>query len=70
MAVEDLANTPAERAAGYKNEALDLSDAKEVTVGGEGHIIILGAGLVGSLCAVVLLKKGFKVHLYDTQLAN
>ena len=38
---------------------------QEVTVGGMGHIVILGAGLVGSLCAVVLLKKGFKVHVYE-----
>ena len=30
MAVEDLANTPAERAAGYKNEATDLSKAQEL----------------------------------------
>ena len=28
-------------------------------------MIILGAGLVGSLCAVVLLQKGFKVHLFE-----
>ena len=41
------------------------SPCEEVTVGDKGHVIILGAGLVGSLCAVVLLKKGFKVHLYE-----
>lgn len=46
-------------------EAEELTAAKEISVGGQGHVIILGAGLVGSLCAVVLLQKGFKVHLFE-----
>lgn len=64
---EDLANTPAERAAATERvyRPIHFFYSKEVTVGDKGHIIILGAGLVGSLCAVVLLKKGFKVHLYE-----
>lgn len=41
------------------------SPCEEQTVGEEGHVIVLGAGLVGALCAVVLLQKGFKVHLYE-----
>jgi len=63
---EDLANTPAERAAAKPEDStVDFAAATEINVGGKGHIIVLGAGLVGSLCAVVLLKKGFKVHLYE-----
>ncbi|CAE7427368.1 kmo [Symbiodinium sp. CCMP2456] len=42
-----------------------LTPEEEISVGGQGHVIILGAGLVGSLCAVVLLQKGFKVHLFE-----
>lgn len=74
MAKEDLADTPAERAAAgaragqdHAAEAAAFAEAPEVEVGsGEGqHMIIVGAGLVGSLCAVVLLRKGFKVHVYE-----
>lgn len=79
MAKEDLANTPAERAAAAaaaaaaqaKGEAIDeaalFAHAEEfdVGLGGGQHMVIVGAGLVGSLCAVVLLNKGFKVHVYE-----
>jgi len=74
MAKEDLAHTPAERAAAAAaaqgaavNESAQFADAEEVDVGlGDGqHMVIVGAGLVGALCAVVLLKKGFKVHVYE-----
>ncbi|CAE8689841.1 unnamed protein product, partial [Polarella glacialis] len=40
-------------------EAL-FAQAEEITIGGRDHIVIVGAGLVGALCAVVLLQKGFK----------
>jgi len=73
--MEDLANTPAERAAAVAaaaskpsqpDEAQRFAEAKEVVVGeGGGHIIVVGAGLVGSLCSIVLARKGFKVHLYE-----
>lgn len=83
MAVEDLAHTPAERAAAeaakkegqaaatatatQSDEAALFAAAEEKTLGdGEGqHIVVLGAGLVGALCAVVLLRKGFKVHVFE-----
>jgi len=28
-------------------------------------VIIVGAGLAGSLCALYMLKRGFKVRLYE-----
>jgi len=77
---EDLANTPAERAAAAaakvagsatgnaKSEQELFAGAPEVVVGDsteESHIIVIGAGLVGCLCATVLLNKGFKVHVYE-----
>jgi kynurenine 3-monooxygenase len=75
-AKEDLQNTPEERAraaaaAGQKlsaeEEAALFASAPEVQVGGDGqqHIVLAGAGLVGSLAAVILLRKGFKVHIYE-----
>lgn len=73
--VDDLADTPAERAAALasggcsrhpgSDEAALFAEAEEQQIGDRGHIIIVGAGLVGSLCAVVLLKKGFKVHVFE-----
>jgi len=71
---EDLANTPAERAAAAaaaaskqskQEEAEAFAKAEEVTIGGKDHIVIVGAGLVGALAAVVLLQKGFKVHVFE-----
>lgn len=73
--VDDLADTPAERAAALakgsagrhpgSDEEVLFAEAEEKQIGDRGHIIIVGAGLVGSLCAVVLLKKGFKVHVFE-----
>lgn len=69
--VEDLANTPEERTRAAPasrsgaDEAAGLAAAKLVEVGGSDHIVIVGGGLVGCLCAVVLLRKGFKVHVYE-----
>lgn len=31
----------------------------------KGHIVILGAGLVGSLLAYILQKKGFQVSIFE-----
>jgi len=81
MANEDLAHTPAERAAAEAKSAEGaakkpkLGEAEifaaaeqrtlEATVDGQQHIVVLGAGLVGALCAVVLLRKGFKVSVFE-----
>lgn len=73
MTLEDLAHTPAERAAAAAataagpsiDEISAFAAAKEVTIGGPKQIVIIGAGLVGSLCAVVLLRKGFSVCIYE-----
>lgn len=71
MASKDLSHTPSERAAALLSTAAPTSDAglfdaaAEVEIGGPQHIVIIGAGLVGALCAVVLLRKGFKVHLFE-----
>mmetsp|Transcript_123444 Transcript_123444/g.308471 ORF Transcript_123444/g.308471 Transcript_123444/m.308471 type:complete len:564 (-) Transcript_123444:93-1784(-) len=76
MPTEDLAHTPAERAAAEAaakkprvEEADVFASAEEQTLGasdnGEQHIVVLGAGLVGALCAVVLLRKGFKVTVFE-----
>eukprot|EP00933_Yihiella_yeosuensis_P041337 TRINITY_DN35728_c1_g1_i1.p1 TRINITY_DN35728_c1_g1~~TRINITY_DN35728_c1_g1_i1.p1 ORF type:complete len:583 (-),score=118.59 TRINITY_DN35728_c1_g1_i1:141-1808(-) len=71
---EDLANTPAERAAAAAgtarpspgtDDASLFAEVPDTVVGEAGHLIIVGAGLVGSLCAVVMLQKGFKVHVYE-----
>ncbi|CAK0835011.1 unnamed protein product, partial [Prorocentrum cordatum] len=78
-AQEDLQMTPQEReraraaaaAGGQKptaSEAAAFEAAEEVVLGGGGgeqHIVIVGAGLVGSLLAVVLLRKGFRVHIFE-----
>lgn len=52
------------------DEAALFAAAEELTLGapgpdGEQHMVVLGAGLVGALCAVVLLRKGFKVHIFE-----
>jgi len=42
--------------------------APEVSLDAENEgqqIVVLGAGLVGSLAAVVLARKGFKVHIFE-----
>jgi len=72
---EDLANTPAERAAAdaaagkrlsLEEEALLFAAAEETSVGGDaGAMVVLGAGLVGALCALVLRRKGFDVKVYE-----
>ncbi len=42
---------------------LRLLNPPQISIGTKpGDIIVLGAGLVGSLCAVVLCKKGFQVR--------
>lgn len=77
-AQEDLQMTPQEReqaraaaaAGGQKSspgEAGSFEAAEEIELGGDGqqHIVIVGAGLVGSLLAVVLLRKGFRVHIFE-----
>jgi len=68
----DLALNPAERTAQTKApessddvEAL-FSQAEEITIGDDrGEFVVIGAGLVGALCAIVLIRKGFKVHMYE-----
>lgn len=76
---EDLANTPAERAAkaaktsdipsGLGDEAALFRDAPEIIVGSSSspdqHMVVVGAGLVGALCAVILARKGFKVDVFE-----
>jgi len=70
-------HTPAERAAAAvaaapspgekEDEAALFAAAEALDVGlSEGQqMVVIGAGLVGSLCAVVLLRKGFKVHIFE-----
>mmetsp|Transcript_57131 Transcript_57131/g.99909 ORF Transcript_57131/g.99909 Transcript_57131/m.99909 type:complete len:577 (+) Transcript_57131:71-1801(+) len=77
---EDLQLTPAEReerakAADAACARLDEEAARfeaegleRFTVGGDPespHMIVIGGGLVGALCATDLLAKGFKVTLYE-----
>jgi kynurenine 3-monooxygenase len=75
-AKEDLAHTPAERAAAAaasaaKKLSLDeelqrFAGAEEIIIGKEpGHMVVLGAGLVGALCASILCRKGFKVDVFE-----
>jgi len=73
-AKEDLAHTPAERAAAaaaskkmsFEEEARLFAEAEEISVGeGRDHMVIIGAGLVGALCASVLRRKGFKVDVFE-----
>eukprot|EP00747_Dinoflagellata_sp_TGD_P169513 gnl/TRDRNA2_/TRDRNA2_198667_c0_seq1.p1 gnl/TRDRNA2_/TRDRNA2_198667_c0~~gnl/TRDRNA2_/TRDRNA2_198667_c0_seq1.p1 ORF type:complete len:576 (+),score=139.18 gnl/TRDRNA2_/TRDRNA2_198667_c0_seq1:96-1823(+) len=43
-----------------------FAEAPEMTIGEDGNtMVVIGAGLVGALAAVVLLRKGFKVHLFE-----
>lgn len=73
---EDLAHTPAERAAAARKaedrarrleeEIAAFEEAEEGEIGTEAdEIVVIGAGLVGALCAVVLQRKGFKVTVYE-----
>jgi len=72
---EDMASTPAERAASQAKadqtaERLDADLAAYLAVtptsiGGEKEMIVVGAGLVGSLCAVMLAHKGYKVTMFE-----
>jgi kynurenine 3-monooxygenase len=54
-----------------EEERLFMADDVEKTEvgGGSGNdcheMVVLGAGLVGCLCAVVLLRKGFKVKVFE-----
>mmetsp|Transcript_95716 Transcript_95716/g.275826 ORF Transcript_95716/g.275826 Transcript_95716/m.275826 type:complete len:703 (+) Transcript_95716:58-2166(+) len=41
-----------------------LQDLRE-RIGSAKGAVVVGAGLVGSLCAVVLLRKGFAVHVFE-----
>lgn len=72
----DLANTPAERAAAAAKAAaqFDLTEedklfrqARTVTIGGgeTPEVVVVGAGLVGALAAIVMRRKGFKVTLFE-----
>ena len=73
---EDLALTPAERAAAKSaaekvHLALDeelagfeAADTIELGAGSPG-VVVIGAGLVGALCATMLAKKGLQVHLFE-----
>lgn len=68
-----MANTPAERAAASssarprKDEYDDalFAQAEQISVGGADRVVVIGAGLVGCLLAVVLLRKGFKVTVFE-----
>merc|ERR1711865_359527 len=72
---EDMTLTPAERAASQAKadqttQRLDTELAQFMAVpptplGDQGEMVIVGAGLVGALCAVMLAQKGFKVTMFE-----